>query len=544
MTFQLTINTYIQTITLAMIVTSGLYFLSKRLQKNWFTKEKDKKNYESSYKYQKIEESKEKINDKIQKKWRENKEANGILFGCNIYGKPIIKPCESYFRQMFVQGTNGAGKTFMMYNMIELAIRKAMPIVFVDGKGDPKTGKQLKKLADYYGRKFINFSDRGTTAYNPLKSGNSLAIVDRVMTVFSWSTTQPYYEAESKKWLQRVVQLLLDYQLPVDIQHVADYLSLEVVYRLLTSDVQKETQIVRVPKEAQASEEDVTASDVVEYEEKEEVVSVLSERAKEHGKKWFGKEDFSLEDVKEYTKANEELNRVIQGMRSQLEILIESDIGHLFRESEDNLDLKKEIENGSIMLFSLNVNVYSQLVKSMGRFIISNVSYQVSEMFAENEETFQGAVGVFDEFGRYASEKIITILSTARSAKFGSIIGTQSLADLKDGEESLVQQIIDNCNTMLFGRSNDSENADLVSNIVGTYEDIQKTIMTENKGNSLLRLDTKGESGTVREVDKKIFYPNEIKNMNDHEFFVLTKQGNKTKEKCYSRNVFNGLNDN
>lgn len=238
--------------------------------------------------------------------------------------------------------------------------------------------------------------------------------------------------------------------------------------------------------------------------------------------------------------------KLIKGLRTQLEMLLYSDLGEKFQEVEGKtLDIKEIITNGDIVVFSLDSNNYSSFIGLVGRFIIADCCYITQELFNELGD-FKGVLGMFDEFGAYGTDNILQILSQAREANFGAVLGIQSYSDLANKRRNIdiKQQTVDNCNTFIIGRANDSDNAEEIAKLIGTYRDIDRTVMTENKGSRLMRIETKGERGTVRKVNKFIFDPDRIKDLPSYQFFYVNKnQREDNKKEVYSRNVFSGLAD-
>lgn len=115
-------------------------------------------------------------------------------------------------------------------------------------------------------------------------------------------------------------------------------------------------------------------------------------------------------------------------------------------------------------------------------------------------------------------------MAKARSAKFGAVLGIQTIADWKTQYEDLTERVLENVNTFLFGRSNTPESAEKIANLIGTYEDIDRTTVTEDKGGLFARIETKQPRGTVRKVHKYVFTPDEIKNLEDFTFLLIEKQ--------------------
>lgn len=267
-------------------------------------------------------------------------------------------------------------------------------------------------------------------------------------------------------------------------------------------------------------------------------------------RQFFDQDELTYGDLEEIAEMKGEQVKLIKGLRTQIELLIYSDLGEKFLESDDpndNIDILQAIERGDIILFSFNANDYESFIKGLGRLVISNIAHVVTQLYhsrLEEDREFLGVLGLFDEIGAYISERIITIVARARSARFGAVLGAQSKSDLVTKEGDLSQQIMDNINLFFLGRSNDPDNAEYSSRVMGTYSDIDRTVMTENKLGTLSRLETKEERGTIRNVRKFWFDPDEIKDLPKYTFTMIDKTKDElqpTREKIFIRNVMKGL---
>lgn len=533
--------------------------LSKALNKNWFTKEKEQErtDYLESEDYEKIIANKVKYTNQIQAKYRIGKDKK-VCLGMDMWKKPVIFDTKNLYTHTVVQGTTGTGKSYMLFNIMEEALRENMGVIYVDGKGDPKTAKEIGKIADFYGKKLHVFSDSTDLHYNPVKYGKPTSIKDRLMAVMDWS--EQFYEKESENLLQQIVSFIQDFivienevgspiyetYLKNDLDTIHRFLDLgeiaDFLYQL-QMDCGKEIDV------SLESQEDELAGFLSKEEPKVQVESKKAETGKERALKrylkiFFRKTELTADDVVEIKNNSDEQSKLIRGLRTQLELLIYSDLGEKFREVEGKtLDIKQAVQNGDIVLFSLDSNNYSSFIATIGRFIISDCAYITTELYG-NTDDFKGVLGEFDEFGSYGNDNIIDILSKARSAKFGAVLGIQSISDLANKRRNIdiKQQTIDNCNMFILGRTNDPDNAEEMARLIGTYQDIDRTVVTENQGGAFIRFETKAGTGTVRKVNKFEFSPDEIKNLANYEFFYVNKNiDTNNKKKVFSRNVFEGL---
>lgn len=62
--------------------------------------------------------------------------AAGSLIGTDRYGGRIELSDKASNQHMLVLGTTGSGKTITVCNIVESAIRRGLPLIYIDGKGD------------------------------------------------------------------------------------------------------------------------------------------------------------------------------------------------------------------------------------------------------------------------------------------------------------------------------------------------------------------------------------------------------------------------
>lgn len=521
--------------------------------------------YRSSKDYEKIYQNRVKINDNMQAKWRKNVAKSvekslpieNILLGIDEHKKQAEMALEETTKHILFQGTTGSGKTMAILTAAESALANGQSVFFVDGKGDPKTIAQFKKLTDKYGRKLHVFSEKTSLRYNPIRHGNRTSVTDRIMAIFDWENA--FYKNEAENFLQKVIHMIHDFDLNTDLATIAKHMSLSAVYRTLMTDVEIKEEVIQdkvpVKKKKPAEEDDIlglndSEQEEVEYEIRERTVKnkVLSARASLHMERFFGKSQLTEDEIKSLTDESQDdpVLMLVKSMKTQLEKLIYSELGELLEDDPDGLDLLDVLERGESVIFSFNSNIYSEFIKRFARFVIVDLAFSVTTRYAQDVQ--KGALGIFDEFGAYGSETIVHILARARSAEFGAAIGIQSLGDLVINGQDISKQVIDNCNTFFFGRSNEAESAETVASIIGTYNDVDLTTQTENIGGPLKRIEFKAEKGTSRKVKKFYVHPDEIKDLETGVFVVVRKaaRGLKPVERrkiIYFRNPMNGLDE-
>lgn len=551
--FSPTLISYVYFLVLATWVARIAFYFYERFQSRIVHSKKDEKAKEKeSAQYQKVRKNWTKINAKKQASWRRKQQKkdriDDVFLGIDQLGESYKISYKELRQHTLAQGTTGSGKTTALYSLLETALKNQDGFVMIDGKGDPGTIEEVQNLFGAYSRKLHVFHSSRKLTYNPFKNGGYTAGTNHLFNAFDWS--EQFYKNVTKEHTQNVMAFLDAYKYPRDLKHIGQYLELENIYDVLKDDVEmyEVTEIKQVP----ADESKETGgrlnvqNDDIEYDEKEVTITKqeLSNRAKNYMKLFFGQEEVSADEIDDVIKnVSGDLKKFIRGMTSQLNYIVNSEIGHLFEEKEDGIDLTDVISKGEGVIFSLNAMSYKDFIMRLGRFIIDDIATVIQEL---GQQEKNDVLGIFDEFDSYGNEQITDILAKSRSANFRAVISVQSLAQLKLDEGDITQKVIDTCNTYFFGVTNDPNNAEYVANLIGTQEDEEQTFMTKEIGPGLGRLDYKSDYGTIRQTRNYYFHPDQIKDLKQGEFIVSRKAAknvspDEERSFVYFRNPVEGL---
>jgi len=231
----------------------------------------------------------------------------------------------------------------------------------------------------------------------------------------------------------------------------------------------------------------------------------------------------------------------LTALRNQLAELLESDLGHLFQEREDGLDLMEVTDNNEVAIFSLSGNKYRDYIKTLGRVVIMEVNTLVDYRQKQGKKSI---MAVYDEFSAYVSHEIVDVINKSRSAGFECALSVQGLSDIDVVDPVLTRQILNNCNTYFIGRVNDPADAEVLAGVMGTYEDSDITSQVEKKA---FKQRFESEMGTVRMVQRYRANPDEIRGLSGGEFFLcrktIEKDGGPYVARVYIRNAldFEGI---
>lgn len=279
------------------------------------------------------------------------------------------------------------------------------------------------------------------------------------------------------------------------------------------ADPQEETASVRASALFEGLEdsdtEDPSESEVqyhIEWDEE------MRAKIQYYRDRFFGLEEEDKDDESSGINFN-----ALSSLRNQLAELIESDLGHLFVERENGIDLKTITDNNEVAIFSISGNKYKDYIKTLGRVVIMEVNTLVDYRQKEGKKSI---MSVYDEFSAYVSHEVVDVINKSRSAGFECLLSVQGLSDIDAVDPVLTRQIINNCNTYMIGRVNDPADAEVLAAACGTYEDADITSQVEKNA---WKKRFESEMGTVRMVQRYRAHPDDIRGLGTGEVFLCRK---------------------
>jgi hypothetical protein len=349
---------------------------------------------------------------------------DGVYLGQdNLTGKPIVLGCQELNQHVFLCGATGSGKTTTILCFVDYALRNDLPLVVVDGKGDPDFAKTLSSMSERNNREFRLFSiaeQESSWHYNPLSCGGPTELKDRLMELSEWR--EPYYQYMAERYLQ------LAFTLFEKAYHTFD------LHSFICGLTPEKLELLACKLEAPPS--------VLDY-------------------------------------LNSIDKRGISGLIDRLALIIESQIGHLFCvEPGKTIFLLDAVSSKSVVLFSFDSLAYPLYARLLGRLVINDLKAVASRRTKDDPLVLT----VYDEFSVFAKRNIVDLVNKTRSKGFAALIATQSLADLDVSDAALKKQIIQNCNTLIIQRQNDAGDAEELANNIGTEETWMMTHQVNSSG--------------------------------------------------------------
>lgn len=360
--------------------------------------------------------------------------------------------CQDDSRHLFVVGTTGSGKTVLLSNFILSAVKKHYGLLLIDGKSDIGPGSMLSIVSEFcekYHRKWyvidMNHPEQ-SAPYNPFLGANATIAKDMLINLTDW--TEEHYKVNTERYLQRLIQMLLDSEEPLSLENI----------------------IASLPQEA---------------------FEALSLQLRQKDK--ISKQQHT--DNRELAKA---CAKIAEGATARFATLQESQVGKIFR--RDGIDISTALQEKAVILFVLNPLLYPETSAVLGRLALIDAKKAVSKLFGNQERTFF----ILDEINVYASSILVDLINKSRSAGITCIPATQSLADLDiNKEDKLKRQIIENCNNYVILRQNTYQSAEEMAKVIGTVERMKMTYQVSSS-------ESNGK-GSARRVREFIVHPDEIK---------------------------------
>ena len=396
---------------------------------------------------------------------------NGSNIGTDRFGKTISLNDKEANEHVLVLGTTGSGKTVTISNVVESAINRGLPLIYIDGKGDYDLGQRVCNYAKNNKIPAWLFGMCGdSVAYDPLSSGGYTSKKDRIIELREWS--EEHYKKLAEGYLQAVLRVMHELQIPSDL--------ITLSYHL---DLKKLKSLVR--------------ENEGNLDNAQELMDMLN--------------------------SQDQASKSIESLVAEIRNFTNSEIGHLFKAEEgiQSLTLKEVIEQNGIAYFCLPALEFPSMSQTLGRLIINDLKATVAQNLSNTNRP--PLYVVFDEFSVFAGEQVLNVINMGRSAGVHAILATQSLSDIasgrKDNADHFINQVVGNCNTFILHRQNAPEDAKTLAEMIGTRLSLEYTAQISQKEPTHM--------GTVRRTRGFLAHPDEIKSLGTGEAFYVSKHSHK-----------------
>lgn len=395
----------------------------------------------------------------------------GTVIGADKYGRPAELTDKAANQHVLVLGTTGSGKTVTVCNIVESAINRGIPVIYVDGKGDYDLAKRVIGYGKNNGRCAQLFAMHGeSNAYNPLSTGGFTSKKDRVIELREW--TEEHYKKLAEGYLQAVFKVMDACHIPCNMVTLANHLDLKQLKAL-----------------------------VRKYE----------------------KSIPNAQSLMDELNHQDQASKSIESLTAEIRNFAYSELGKLFEDSEEEpaFTLEETIENAGVAYFCLPALEFPSMSQTVGRLVVNDIKATMAKRLTENHKT--PVYVIFDEFSVFAGEQVLNVINMGRSAGIHAILSTQSLSDIASGRrenaDHFINQVVANCNSFILHRQNSATDAEKLSEMIGTRPTLEYTAQVDKEGST--------DKGTVRYGRGFITHPDEIKKLKTGEAYFFSKDNNK-----------------
>ncbi len=395
----------------------------------------------------------------------------GSLIGADRYARPIELSDKNANQHTLVLGTTGSGKTVTVCNIVESAINRGIPLIYIDGKGDYDLACRVARYGQKREKPVSIFAMKGESlSYNPLSTGGFTSKKDRIIELREWS--EEHYKKLAEGYLQCVFKVMEHCNIPCNLNSLSENLDLKKLKSLVR---QNENEIPSAQK--------------------------------------------LMDEINNQDQASKSIESLVAEIRN----FTSSEIGALFEVEEGRpvLTLEDVIQNNGVAYFCLPALEFPSMSKTLGRLIVNDLKATMAQSLAHSN--VKDVYVIFDEFSVFAGEQVLNVINMGRSAGIHAVLSTQSLSDIasgrKENADHFINQIVGNCNNFILHRQNSPEDAEKLAAMMGTRNTLEYTAQVSQTGPTHM--------GTVRRTRGFIAHPDDIKTLQTGEAFFFSKEGNK-----------------
>lgn len=400
--------------------------------------------------------------------------SEGSLIGTDRYARKIELTDHSANQHTLVLGTTGSGKTVTVCNIVESAINRGLPLIYIDGKGDYDLAARVARYGKERGKPVSVFSMKGQSiAYNPLATGGFTSKKDRIIELREWS--EEHYKKLAEGYLQSVFKVMEACTIPCNMSTLSDHL-----------DLKKLKALVR--------------------EHEEEIPNA--------------------QNLMDELNNQDQASKSIESLVAEIRNFTASEIGPLFQMEEDKptLTLDNVLQENGIAYFCLPALEFPSMSQTLGRLVINDLKATMAQQLGDGIK--KKLYVIFDEFSVFAGEQVLNVINMGRSAGIHAVLSTQSLSDIasgrKDNADHFINQVVGNCNNFILHRQNSADDAEKLAEMMGTRTTLEYTAQVSQIGPTHM--------GTVRRTRGFIAHPDEIKSLSTGEAFFFSKEDNKVRK--------------
>ncbi len=387
-----------------------------------------------------------------------------VTLGIDERGREVLLTDHQLAAHGLIVGASGAGKSTTMLTILCDRVRRGMPVVAIDLKGSPAFANELAAAASQAQRPFALWTLDGPGHWNPLAHGNATELKDKLISTERF--TEPHYQRAAERYLQMAFGVI----------------------------------------EARGSRPDL---DMIVALMEPKRLAIAARRL----------EPAYSERVQDYLAGlTPDQLSAVRGLGTRLAIVSESGAGrYLVSGRADEIDLGSALDGAQVVLFSLNSSIYGKLAAQLGTLAIQDLVTATGHRLEHQRSPLQATVAI-DEFSALGGDHLLALVARSREAGVSVLLATQELADLDRAARGFRDQVLGQTAVKIAHRQDVPASAQTIAELAGTEPVWEQTRQLRSP------FAPAGSSrGTVRQVERFIVHPNEVKRLRTGEAVVLTK---------------------
>lgn len=401
------------------------------------------------------------------------------VVGFDAEGKPARLPGAVWKDHMLVTGPTGVGKTTTLTRLARVPLVEWQSAgwaqIFFDFKASPDVVADLTAMAEATGRKLFVVSVDGTQTINPLATGTPLQIASRIMATLEAAAdggfSEPHYRVAGERLLITSAVAMCD---------LADR---------------------KVLKKSGAP-----------WRRSLDDLAMLLNPAD-----LFGVEPLLLGNAKERVHilgswSERELDDAA-GVAARIKLWTETQAGPVCRWSATGVDIKSIIDDGDMLLLSLDGDGSKAAASQIGNLVLGQLLGLASEMTQQRWPDGRDArvQVILDEFGVLGGEMLTAFFERSRSAGMSVIVSTQTDGTLKLVSDSFHETVLANAATWVMHRQPiDAEDR---AGFLGTVDSWAETLQVQEDSGVIGDVAQGTGVGSLRAVQSFKISPNELRSL-------------------------------